>query len=589
MSEYGDNQETVHVKNIVVGTDDFETLIKWNGYFVDKTRFIPQFLRWSQVKLITRPRRFGKTMTLSMLRHFFEMNYLDPQDRSRQMRLFSGLDIMKNEGFVRKNMGSWPVIFITFKGIEGLNFDAAVHELFATMQFVCNNFAFLLDSQKVSLLAKNILKKIIQMDENDADEQILLLKKAVFALEEALFSFCGQQVIVLIDEYDVPLMKARENGYYDHMLDLIRVMLGRALKTSPYVAGAVLMGCLRISKESVFTGMNNFTSYSISSEALSGVIGFTQDEADKVLCDFQLEDCREQAKAYYDGYRFGSTEMYCPWDLLSFCAATIEAGRPQFENFWINTSSNNLILEFVKFADDEHLEKLHALINGETVSANIDEDMSFAELNLRHSAAQLMSLLYHTGYLTKVGECEEGAVLRIPNKEVQECFRRQIEAFFSASNQDFFKDGSKLFSGLMSGNANVVEGLLTWYLKRFISIRDIGAESHYHGFLLGMLAAGRPDQWRGDIESNQEAGSGYADITIADAETSTAVVIELKKAERSSDAALEAMRRTALEQVESRGYAEKFRRYRTIYLYGIAFSAKTCAVEMRRTTGTEAF
>ena len=311
-------RQQTKMKRGLINTDDFEALRRQGGCYVDKTRFIPDFFKWSFVKLMTRPRNFGKSLTLSMLQAFLEMNYQDPENKSRQLELFVGLDIVENEAFVRENMGAWPVIRFSFKNVNGPDFETAVHKMFAEAQALCRRFEFLLGDPNLAIPVRDTLQGVIEMADDDAEKMVHLLIPLIYCLEDALFGFCGKRAIVLIDDYEAPVVKAREHGYYEAMLYLVRGMLGWALKSSPYLNGAVMMGCSRQHDESIYIGPNNIVHYDVSSELKSEVVGFTRDELEALLRDLGAESLVEKAATHCGGHCFGRTKMYCPGDLAQW-------------------------------------------------------------------------------------------------------------------------------------------------------------------------------------------------------------------------------------------------------------------------------
>ena len=571
-------------KRIEVGLSAFNAVIDKKRYFVDKTRFIKEIVNSAHVSLITRPRRFGKTLTMSMLKCFLEMNYQNPSDRSRHYSLFDGLDISKDSDFCDKNMGRWPVIAITFRGIEGKNFERAFGLLKDLLVETAHKYYFLKESINLTQEERRRYLEILSLNELSGESAYRVTVKALSTLESLLAAHCGRSVFLLIDEYDVPLQKARTGHYYDEMLELIRGMFGMAFKDAEFLEAAVLTGCLRLAKESIFTGTNNFRTFDVSNPAMGGMLGFTEGEVKDILKDFGILSQADIVREHYDGYRFGNQEIYCPWDVMNYCADAVQNAQAKPKNYWNDTSGNDIIREFFDYADDEnYLEKVGALLKGDFVSARVDEQISFVELNRKHSIDQFLSILYSTGYLTNVGYTEDGlGLLKIPNKEIHDCFERQIGIYFSAENNRYVADAENLFKALLKGAAGEAEDILNWYLRRYVSVRDAGGESFYHGFTLGLLSSGKPSQGRGSLTSNKESGDGFSDILFTDGRNSTGVILELKRAASSEPADLLKSCDVALEQIERKRYADAMMSYDTVRCFGIAFAGKTCMVKLKR-------
>ncbi len=562
-------------KLLLVGASSFAKLRKRGAYYVDKTSFIPKILcDGNDVSLITRPRRFGKTLMQRTLQSFFEINYANPEDRSETEALFKDLDIASNTDFCNAHMGRYPVIFLSLKEICSTTFEDAVATLSAVMADAVDHFSFLLTNQKLSEKTRSDLKKCTELKEFSTQIQKTFLADSLKILVQALSAAFDREVIVLIDEYDVPFNYARTNGYYNELLPLIRSLLSNALKDdNDSVFKTVVTGCLRLAKESVFTGLNHFGCHPLSGSSLSAAVGFTSSEARQVLADFGLSACGPDVRRHYDGYRFGTEEIYCPWDLMCFCRDAAGKENVAFQNYWIHTSGNDLITEFLRCADETHLESLRALLQGKTVRSPIIEDLSFAEIDASHSSVQMLSLLYCTGYLTSSGIESDGQFkLRIPNNEIRDCFERQIAAYFSDQSDDYVHVGRSLAKALAAGNGAFANDLLQDFLTRIISVRDTGAESFYHGTVLGLLGSAL----RRSLKSNAEAGDGYSDIQFLDYANNTAVILELKKTETA--ASLEAAAAQALQQIHDRRYYAEYLSAGVgkVQLYGMAFCGKEC-------------
>lgn len=568
-------------KFLGIGESNFSHLMENDFYYVDKTLTIKEIFNSEGIAvLITRPRRFGKTLTMSTLEAFLQIDLKNPGSTIKNEQLFKNLAITKEREFCQKNMGAWPVIFISFKSIEAENYVGAIEQLKPLLSLQADRFSHLLNSDKLTYRQKKNLKDLIDLGDKQGPSVDRLLINGLCMLEEIIYTEYGKRTVVLIDEYDVPLQKARVAGYYPEMLRLVRSIFNVTIKDSKWLHKAFLTGCLRLAKESVFTGTNNFRSFGISQVFLSEAIGFTHEEVKKILKDFDLLHRLEEVSNYYDGYRFGATSrMYCPWDVLNFCAdAQLEIGDPG--SYWEQTSSNDLIAEFVDYADQKHLNLLKNLIDGKVVTADIDDKMSFNELNQEHSPAQMLSLMYATGYITCVGYTEQGQMqLKIPNKEILGCVKRRITSYFSTENPGYRRVSDQFFKALVEGKGGEAEVILKEFLMRQLSLRD-AAENLYHGLLLGMLADLQGPYAPKDIRSNVEAGDGYGDILCVSHDVSIGIILELKKAKSAEASDLIKSAQKALNQIKDRGYKAYFRTDTTkcIYSYGIAFYGKHCAI-----------
>ena len=561
-------------KQLLVGDSSFRSLRKRNAYYVDKTAFIESILNdGNSVSLITRPRRFGKTLLQTTLECFFAINYRRPEDLSEVRILFSGLAVTRNEAFCRTHMGQWPVILISFKDFNGNSFEDSIQSLARILYSAAKDFAFLTENPALNEFDRNDFLKVLHVKGLPFHEQKTVLAEGLKILMQVLRSVYAKEVIVLVDEYDVPLNHARTAGYYNDLFPLLKEMLSGALKDNANLFKGVVTGCLRIAKESVFTDLNNFGSHSVSDTDLAAAVGFTRDEAAVILSDFNLTPWADPVRQHYDGYRFGHEEIYCPWDLLSFCRDFAKKKPVLFNNYWINTSSNELITEFIRYADETHLKLLRTLMSGSTISARVTEDLSFAEINAAHSPQHLLSLLYCTGYLTCVGTTDDGLMtLQIPNQEVRKCYERQIATYFSKDGSDYVQTGKELAARLIAGQSGAANTFLQNFLARYVSVRDTGSEAFYHGLLLGLLGASD----RLSLESNQESGDGYFDLRFVDAHDNVAVILELKKTDHPAD--LSEVAHRALSQIHERRYFADYTGagFRSVWLYGIAFSGKHC-------------
>lgn len=554
-----------------VGIENFAEMRTENFYYIDKTGLIRDLLQNpAKVNLFTRPRRFGKTLTMSMLQHFFETGC--------DTALFDGLEIAGEKELCDRYMGKYPVISISLKDIQGKDFDAAKWKLRALIGREALRFPFLSQSDSLSETERQSYQQMTTLDESGSFAMSdSLLEGSLFILSGLLQKYYGQNVIILIDEYDVPLDKAYQAGYYDDMVSLIRGLFGQALKTNNCLAFAVLTGCLRISKESIFTGMNNFSVYTVRDVQYKEYFGFTEEEVLEMLSYYHFMERYDIIKEWYDGYRFGNLEIYCPWDVMSYCHALKMnfSSRPQ--NYWINTSSNNIIRRFIDMADPVTKKEIEVLINGGSIKKEIHQELTYRDLD--STIDNLFSLLYTTGYLTQCGPCDEDTTeLIIPNKEIRMIFIRQIREWFraeTAKEGDKVKDFCQAFE---RNDVSAIEEGFTSYLKKTISIRDTGTkkdmkENFYHGILLGLF--GNMRNWL--VLSNAETGEGYCDIIVENEDEDIGIVIELKYAE---NAEFDAGCKKALQQIKDRNYEELLvdDGMKTIYRYGIACYKKRCKV-----------
>lgn len=560
----------VSKKKLPIGVDIFEKLIRQDFYYVDKTGFIAELLRnWGEVNLFTRPRRFGKSLNMSMLKAFFEIGC----DRT----LFEGLSISRETQLCEQYMGQFPVISISLKSVDGQSFASAC----AALKYVVGNealrFAFLQESEGLSDSEKELYRGLSEVQRGMFAMTEDMLPTSIQNLSFLLAKHYGKPVILLIDEYDVPLDKAFQNGYYDEMVSLMRSMLGNALKTNPNLYFAVLTGCLRVSKESIFTGLNNLKVLSVTDVRFDEYFGFTEQEVRALLEYYDLLAHEAAVKAWYDGYQFGNVSVYCPWDVISYCDHLCADPTVQPQDYWSNTSSNSIVRRFIDKANKQTKDEIERLIAGETITKEIKQELTYNELD--RTIDHLWSVLFTTGYLTQRGR-EHGRMYRlaIPNLEIRELFTTQIrEWFWDASAGDLPKL-DRLCEAFPAKDAQTVEQLFNDYLWNTISIRDTAAkkekkENFYHGILLGLL--GQKENWL--VRSNAESGEGYSDILVEVPESRTGVVIELKYAENGRlDAACE----EALRQIEAKKYASKLENdgMQTIMKFGIACYKKRCRV-----------
>ena len=555
-------------KRLPVGVENFEQMIKENYYYVDKTRLIGELLRnGGMVNLFTRPRRFGKTLNMSMLEHFFSIE--------GEENLFEGLEIAKDTKLCEAYRGKYPVIFLSLKGINAGSYDTAFRLTMETVKGAAKKAKFLEMSEKLDNHEKEDYRALL---DKEMDEATLFL--SLKTLSELLEKHYGEKVIVLIDEYDVPLAKAFENGYYDQMVFLIRNLLEQVLKTNNSLKFAVMTGCMRISKESIFTGLNNFTTFTITDVDFDKYFGFTDREVRELLKYYACTDKYESIKEWYDGYRFGNVEVYCPWDVVSYLRSLRNDKDAIPQNYWVNTSSNAEVKEFLRHSKNMTTKReIERLMEGETITKTIRPELTYKEMY--QSVENIWSVLFTTGYLTQAGQVDARMYkLRIPNLEIRDIFETQIMEYFRESVR---KDGDtlkKFCEALENGEEKRVEGIFESYLKKTISIRDTFVrkakkENFYHGILLGIL--GVKEGW--GVFSNRETGEGYSDILIETENGEMAILIEVKYA---NDGDLDLACKKALKQVEERKYDEELRENgaEKILKYGIACYMKRCRVKL---------
>lgn len=552
-----------------VGIEDFAEIRRHGYYYVDKTQLIEQVLnRRNKVSLFTRPRRFGKTLNMSMLQHFFEIG-TDP-------KFFQGLSISKNNELCEKHMGKYPVVSISLKSIHADSYAKAKAQLIKLVNREARRVQFLLDSDRLTAVDKALFSELL---DREMEEDTLV--SSLQELTELLEIHFGQQVIVLIDEYDVPLAKANQNGYYDEMALLLRNFFENVLKTNDSLEFAVLTGCLRIEKESIFTGLNNFKVYSITDTDYDETFGFVDDEVKKMLKSLNQQDHYEEVKEWYDGYRFGNTDVYCPWDVVNYCADHLTTPNATPKNYWLNTSGNEVINHFIdSVGEPQKLAKteLERLVSGNVVRKRINETITYKELY--STIDNLWSTLFMTGYLTQRGSEDDGRYrLVIPNREIRNMVTDNILSLFQ---DEVKKDGqmaNAFCQALMEGKEKEVERLLTAYMGKTISIRDTFVrksikENFYHGILLGILSF--KTGW--EVSSNRESGTGFSDILIEIDDSDIGIVIEVKYSDDEDQ--LEKDCKEALKQIKDRDYTQKLRDagFHKILKYGIACQIKTCKV-----------
>ena len=552
-----------------VGIDNFEKIRRNGFYYVDKTSLIEQlFSNWGEVNLFTRPRRFGKTLNMSMLKYFFEIG----TDRS----LFDGLHISSNEKICSEHMGKYPVIFLSLKNAEGLNFDTAKYQMVELIAREAERFPFLAKDTNLSDRDREKYRVLSAFADGHYQMSDDVLYGSLQTLSELLYKHFNQKTVILIDEYDVPLDKAFQHGYYREMVALIRALFGRALKTNEALAFAVLTGCLRVSKESIFTGLNNFKILSITDSRFDEQFGFTDKEVQKLLADYHLEARFSETKEWYDGYRFGNVDVYCPWDVINHIDRIKDDPNARPEAYWINTSGNDLVKRFVDKANRTTRNEIEQLIAGNAIEKTLRLDLTYDEID--NSIENLWSVLFTTGYLTQAGMTEDGAYrLVIPNREICEVFKLQIQEWFKKSIFSNTEQLTAFWNAFEEGNTDGVEIYLNRIMSNSISVFDIKTgegkkEISYHNLLVGILTGNA--EWL--VKSNVEAGEGFADIIVETEDPNAGIVVELKYAKDYNN--MEQACRAALDQINDRRYQEYLLNdgRKDITLYGIAFCKKRC-------------
>ena len=555
---------------IPVGISDFAKIQNYGYYYVDKTGLIADLLEkeTAEVTLITRPRRFGKTMGMSMLANFFDI-------RKDSKAMFEGLEISKNAALCSEWMNQWPVLFLTFKDVDGLTFASAKEMLLNRIAAIYNDHSYLLEGTRVQENDRKVFERLA--DEVSGNPTDAMLKTSIVLLMRLMHNHYGKPVILLIDEYDVPIAKASAKGYYPEMLDVIKGLMSTALKDNDALRFAVVTGCLRIAKESIFTGTNNFVSDTISSSHLNEYFGFTKADVDQILKD---ADCLEHAadiKNWYDGYHFGDLDVYCPWDVMNYLRDLQRNPKAKPASYWKNTSDNSIIRSFIDYAGRSISRKLETLLSGGYIIQKIEENLTYDYLH--SSEENLWSILYLTGYLTQAREedlpaplPEKTSALMIPNAEVQEIFETTIQKWFDESAQTWNR--KILFDAVWSGKAEALTEQMNKLLRKTISYHDY-KEDFYHAFLAGIFAGAGYE-----VDSNKEHGEGRSDVVVLDPEGDCVAIFEAKYS-RTQDAMPKDCA-AALEQIEARQYAKEFEEdYDSVLCYGIAFYKKRCLVRMK--------
>lgn len=549
-----------------VGIENFEEIRKSGFYYIDKTRLIEQLLQnWGKVNLFTRPIRFGKTLNMSMLKSFFEIG----TDSS----LFDGLYISNNTELCNEYMGKYPVIFLSLKGVDGLTFSKSKEMLSEIIKEEADRHYYLKNSEKLTQEDRISFQSIL----TGTDENI---ENSLKTLSRFLYKHYDRKTIIIIDEYDVPLDKAFQNGYYKEMVALIKGIFGQALKTNDFLQFAILTGCLRISKESIFTGLNNFEVLSILNVQYDECFGFTDAEVRKILKDYGLSAHYADMKEWYDGYRFGNTDIYCPWDVIRYSKSLCMDEEAKPEDFWSNSSGNAIVRRFIDKADASTKNEIERLIAGEYIEKEISQELTYEELD--DKIENLWSVLFTTGYLTQQGRTDDDRYrLAIPNKEIRNLFIKKVREWFRDASKNDGKALEEFCNAFIQKNSQKIEQLFGDYLWNTISIRDTAVakekkENFYHGILLGLL--GYKSNWI--IKSNAESGTGYSDILIEAPDNRTGIVIELKYAENGN---MDKACLDAIKQIEEKDYVGRLKQdgMRNFISYGIACYKKDCKVMLR--------
>ena len=552
-----------------VGIEDFREIRRLGFYYIDKTKLIEQLLeQWGKVSLFTRPRRFGKTLNMSMLRCFFEIG--------TDGALFDNLYISKNTKLCKKYLGKYPVVFLSLKNVDGLTFEEAKYKLMELIGMEAERFSFLMNSEKLSENDKNKYHVLTQMFEGQYSIPDGSLTSSLQTLSQLLEKYYGQKVIILIDEYDVPLDKAFQHGYYREMVALIRGLFGQALKTNDSLMFAVLTGCLRVSKESIFTGTNNFDTDTIANTGFNEYFGFTQQEVNKILEDTGTVQYAKQMKEWYDGYHMGEIDVYCPWDVMNYLRELQRNPKAQPVSYWKNTSDNAIIRSFIDFAGNSITDKMETLLSGGYILQDIDENLTYDYLH--SSESNLWSILYMTGYLTEARISEgktafspDTKALKIPNAEIREIFETTVMKWFADSVKKWNR--TAIFQALWNQKPEIITREMNLLLWNTISYHDY-KEDFYHAFLTGIfMGAGE------QIESNKEHGLGRPDLVIIDKANGKVAIFEVKYSQSMKQLNKDCDK--ALAQMKERKYAEDYKdRYKDIFCYGISFYKKECLVKM---------
>jgi hypothetical protein len=588
----------VSSKDFPVGIENFDKLISRRKIYIDKTSFLESLLTsGDDVALLLRPRRFGKTLSMSMIESFLEINYQNPEDRSRQEKLFKNLAVYKNKELCDEYMGRYPVISISLKSVNGTDFCDAMKSMLRLLRNLFEKYRFLLDSDKQYEEIKNSLRNkiIICSDDNldlrcipsNMDKAVATAKDSLKFLGDMLFREYGQRVFFIVDEYDVPLQKAKVNGYYDEMLDVVRDMLGNALKTNNSMEKGFVTGCLRIAHQSIFTDINNFVTCDLNNKRHSEFIGLTKNETENLLKDCGMENRINDVQTWYDGYNIAGSDMLCPWSVLNFLSnAHLPGNNPATfmpENYWVNSSGNDIIELCMRHPNSSDSQRLQNLIDGKTEEIEPTEFTTYPEISTKTDFDTFATLMLHTGYFTRARNVkttnETSTVIKIPNKEILNCFENKAKYLFGCKNSEWMEKAYSLRDALFAGKAEDAQKIIDNMLMTFISFRDTAYESYYHGFMTGVLSMMITEGIA--LKSNQESGNGYSDIILMDG-CNSAVILEFKKCETNTPRCLKQTCEDALEQIIRNQYDFSLKQdgYADILMYGIAFHGKKCLVKM---------
>lgn len=584
-------------KALPIGIENFRDMVWKDCYYIDKTAFIkPLMEAGNKVLLLTRPRRFGKTLFMDTLKSFLQLDFQKGINGERNALLFKGLRIAQDRDFCSRHMGRYPVISMTLKDVEGGDFESAYVQFAENLEDTLDPYRFLMDSPKLSPRDKDTLRQYLTTGYLKDSAHVADCKNFLKNLAAWLSKHYDRQVVILIDEYDVPLAKAAQFGYYDKMLELVRAFLGQALKEKPqaqsdapaYLMKAVLTGCLRVSKESIFTGINNPLINTVCSEdrSLSEIIGFTADEVRSFLDYYGLSNRYDDVKCWYDGYRFYESEIYCPWDVINFAYYARESGNDGYEpeNYWDKTSDSSVIREFLGFLNEDDAERMQRLVDGESVELEINDKLTYSDFK-EHDPTDFWTLLLYSGYLTAISRVK-GVLntyrVRIPNEEIRDTFEKNVRSLYSKKNKQYAGYGEKLAVALLSGQADGVRRVLLPLLRRYVSVRDEATkappENYYHGFLSAMLICA--GSTAANLRSSPEAGLGIADLVFTSEDLETGIVIEVKRCHKPEEMPKAA--REAIKQIKEKRYVQVFDGYecRRCFGYGIAFCKKLCVVSV---------
>ena len=574
-----------------IGYDDFSSIISSNGYFVDKTLFIKELFKYahSQVLLITRPRRFGKSVIMSMFASFLQLNYSNPQDLTDHLKLFEDTKIIEDREFCQEFMGQYPAIFISFKDIDGANFSSAYYKLGTVISDLYEKFDFLLESKSLSAKDRNYIQYMIDLEQDPNDlKQQNEITLSLLNLCKFLYKHFKKKVILFIDEYDVPMAKATTKGYYDEVIDIMRTLYSKALKSNFYLHKAILTGCLRVSKESIFTGLNNLAVNSVLSDSkrLSDIIGFTKEETYEMLNYFNLLEYSELIKEWYDGYNFNNHEIFNAWDVVNFIDYLLNKDENDSvvpKNFWINTSSNEIINEFLGYLTESDAVNMQDLLDGKTIYKKIKDEVTYQDLKL-HRSDDFWSMLLYTGYLTiaknsNFDYLNSEMPLKIPNLSIRQCFQTKIKDFFSYDPTEKQK-ANEVLTAILDYDQEKVRIAINNALKKYVSFRDFSSkyakEYYYHAFLNGIFST--QSAFISNYQTNAEAGNGYLDISFTAKDETVGVIIEIKYSPEVS--IMKQLAQEGLDQIEEKNYPLIFNddSINKIMLYGISFCKKTCKV-----------